>query len=167
MKSIREYIRNLSYDCSEARNEAGKAIGNFLFKYFVCHRNVRLGDTFIMRTEISSIHPPGSIVTVTQVKDGENGKIRFNGETLDPYFTALDRHHFKKVRRSSVLGLKAMRDAAGITKAIKEYADDLRDIAESLRRQYEATRTIGYLYQAREMEEALRILKEYFPEVLK
>jgi len=167
MKSIREYIRNLSYDCSEARNEAGKAIGNFLFKYFVCHRNVRLGDTFIMRTEISSIHPPGSIVTVTQVKDGENGKIRFNGETLDPYFTALDRHHFKKVRRSSALGLKAIRDAAKIMKAVKEYGDDLRDIAKSHKEQYESTLQVGHMIQSRQVEEALRILSEYFPEVLK
>jgi len=165
MKSIREYIRNLSYDCYEARNAAGKWFRNLWFDYIECYTRIRAGDVFVVKTNNLLAYSTGDIVVAKNVY--WKNIVVITGVHGDTHLERLRKQSFKKVRRSSVLGLKAMRDAAGITKAIKEYADDLQDIAKSLRQQYEATRTIGYLYQAREMEEALRILKEYFPEVLK
>jgi len=135
------------------------------FRYTKCYIGVRKGDVFVVKTNRLLACSTGDIAVVKSMY--RNDRVILTGSDGDMHLVRLRKEHFKKVRRFSRVQSKAIRDAAKMMKAIMEYGDDLRDIAESLRQQYEATRTIGYLYQAREMEEALRILKEYFPEVLK
>ena len=135
------------------------------FWYVKCYIGVRKGDVFIIKTNDLTGCRIGDIVIIKRVWWGR--EMVFDGRDGEVYITRLQKCHFEKVRRLNESLLCKIKRCTELQEAILEYADDLRDIAESLRQQYEATRTIGYLYQAREMEEALRILKEYFPEVLK
>jgi len=140
-------------------------LSDTLIRYTKCYVNIRVGDIFVVKGDNLLAYSAGDILFVksTYRKD----RLILTGDDGDMHMRRLRKRNFKKVRRFSRVQLKAIRDAAKITNAIKEYADDLRDIAESHKEQYESTLQVGHMVQPRQMEEALRILKEYFPEVLK
>ena len=135
------------------------------FRYTKCYIGVCKGDVFVVKTNRLLSCSTGDIAVVKSMY--RNDRVILTGSDGDMHLVRLRKKHFKKVRRFSRVQSKAMREVVTVMKAVKEYGDDLRDIAESHKEQYESTLQIEHMIQSRQTEEALRILKEYFPEVLK